>query len=342
MTVLECPACSHEMGEGESLEGACPTCGFAYPYARTFVSAISRQRWRELVVSHRDALVSDARVRLSRGRLLQATYTDVYLLDERTHVLSRGSAWGFSPVKEGVMRFSTAKNDLVAVMEDGSLWSSSGFWAGAAGTAYRDVELTSTCLYALRSDGSVEVSGECAFKSEIEGWSDVEELAAGECHVAARLADGSVRFAASPIFGLDVFRRPCEWRGIVSLSSSADCTVGVDGDGCVLLAGREGDGREEARQWEDVAGVVAEGSYVVGIDGSGKVLVATSVELELDNGRTDAAGWEDVVALTCGRSSVIGVMADGALKVAGAMPMGSSIVRSWDAAAVRRMIFSAV
>lgn len=340
MTVLECPICAHEMGESESLEGACPVCGFAYPYVRMFVSTTSCHRWHELVDAYRTARVSDARSRLLKGRLLQASNTAVYLLDDRTHVLSCGSSWNFSPVKEGVMRFSVSGRDLVAVMADGSLWSQSGTWKGTAGASYRDVELTNRCLYALRSDGSVEVRGECAFRDDVEGLRDVEELAADVYHVAARLSDGSVRFAASGR-ALEDFQRPCAWRGIVSLASSAACTAGVDGEGHVHLAVREGDGREAARRWEGIVGVVAEGPYVVGVDRAGGVHLERA-PVVADRGRSDAAEWKDVVALACSSSSIIGVLADGTLRVAGPMPQSGDVVRSWNASVVRRMLFSAV
>ena len=341
MAVLECPICSHAMGEGEGCEGACPACGFPYPYVRRFGSAGAHRRWCELVASHRADRVSQARTRIFGARLLQASHTDVYLLDDRTHVLSRGTMVGFSVLKEGVARFSAAGRDLVAVMTDGSLWALSGTWVGTPGTKYRDVELASGCLYALRVDGTVEVQGRCAFAGEVEGWRGVEELAAGEYHVAARLGDGSVRFAASPTWALEIFRQPCSWQGIVSLSSSADCTVGLDAQGRVYVAALEGDCRCAAQEWEGVVGVAAEGSWIVGMGDDGSVLLVDGAPAAIGRGRPTAKSWEDVVALTCASASIVGIAADGSLKVAGAMPHSGLTVSLWDAAAVRRTLLSA-
>ena len=317
---MACPVCG--MGLVEDTSVPCESCGFAYPSARFFASPAAYSAWRDLATDYERESLGRVRARLSSAFALQGGgQGEIFLLNPQTsELLACNGRRGKVVLKEGLRAYA-ASGHVVAVCDGGGLeWlSKAPSFDLPQGSDFVGVSINSQCVFGIRSNGSVAVGGDCAYRKEVEHWRSVEELAAGEYHVAARIADGSVLFACSP-YALDAFRNAQWRRDVVQIVSGRDCTLGLTSSGTVLFAGPEGDARSGVTEWSDVVSIAVEGMYAVGLTSSGTVLLAGDQERSLDRGRSEAAAWTDVVAIACGSACIIGLFHDGELRVAGSAP----------------------
>lgn len=271
---------------------------------------------------------------------VQGTLGEVALLNPASQslLLYSNRSGAFRSI-EGVKAYDMCGRFSAAVFDDGRLDVISGApsFSMPQESDYVTLSVNTRSVFAVRADGSVTVKGECAFDEQIAGWRSVEELSVGEYHLAARMSDGSVRFASSD-FAIDALKESPDWSDITRIVSAADCTLGMTSRGTVRFAGSQKDPRGLASGWSDVVSVAVDDGLAVGLTSDGLVLLAGRQDICVDYGCFDAAFWSDVVTVTCGRACIMGINSHGELLLAGNVSFGSKLFEQWPTETVRRCI----
>lgn len=160
-------------------------------------------------------------------------------------------------------------------------------------------------------DGTVYAEGNNYFgQCNVQGWSDVIQVAAGGCHTVGLKADGTVVAVGSDDWGQC---RVEKWTGIVAVAAGGYHTVGLKADGTVVAAGWDAYGQCGVRAWSDIARVAAGERHTVGVKSDGTVVAAG------DNsyGQREVSQWLDVIDVACGQFHTVALKADGTLAAVG-------------------------
>ncbi len=185
-----------------------------------------------------------------------------------------------------------------------------------------------TMIIGLREDGTALVQGRLDVADhnpvglqdvrqalKVDGLQNVVQVVAGQQHVAALRADGTV--VADGLHGLKQTETE-DWKDIVSIAAGWMHTVGVDSSGHVWFTGRDRTGQEkEIKTWTDIVAVSAGGGadgfpgngHTVGLKSDGTVVAAG----EDKYGQCDVTGkgWTDIVAVSAGDWHTVGLRKDG-------------------------------
>lgn len=185
-----------------------------------------------------------------------------------------------------------------------------------------------TMIIGLKEDGTVIIQGrkdmddhnpeglqDVRRAPKVDGLKDVVQVVAGQQHVAALKADGTV--VADGLTALGQTKTE-EWKDIVSIAAGWMHTVGVDSSGHVWFTGRDQNGQAETiKSWSDIVAVSAGGGvdgypgngHTVGLKRDGTVVAAG----ENKYGQCDVTGegWTDIVAISAGDWHTVGLRKDG-------------------------------
>jgi len=168
----------------------------------------------------------------------------------------------------------------------------------------------------LRSDGTVVACGDnSSGQGNVNGLTDIIQVAAGGEHTVALRADGTVTAVGKNDFGqLNVNG----WTDIIQIAAGVEHTVGLKADGTVIAVGDNEGSQLAVSDWEDIIQVGAGDFHSVGLKSDGTVVAAGSNEWR----QTDVASWSDIVQIAVGWNHTVGLKADDTALAAGNGNMG--------------------
>ena len=223
---------------------------------------------------------------------------------------------------------------------DNGQYVEAAFAFGAIGT-YRDAQQRSANFWnteavrdtlvagendtiAVKTDGTIAIRGYYTLgddNSDIDKWTDIEAVSAGEFHIVGLKSDGIVVTAGSNNY------TQCNayWKNIVSISAGAVHTVGLKSDGTVVAVGSNRCGQCDVSGWADIVAVSAGGSHTVGLKSDGTVVAVG----DNDNAQCDVGDWTGIVAVSAGGSHTVGLKSDGTVVAVGYNDTGACNVSDW-------------
>ena len=158
----------------------------------------------------------------------------------------------------------------------------------------------------LKSDGTVVAAGsnglmfvggsegyaETEFKPcNVDGWTDIVAISAGNFHTVGLKKDGTVVATPSPANAYQC--RVDGWKDIVEISAGAEHTVALKKDGTAVYAcdrAGAGDARFAVDKWSDIVSISAGGRHTLGLKSDGTV-VATGYN---GNSQIKVNGWSNI------------------------------------------------
>lgn len=152
---------------------------------------------------------------------------------------------------KNVKQAAGSGEELIALTEEGAILSLSGLYNAETISKWTDIKVLygefSTCVYALSNDGQVQGMGYYYDNSDwslndVENWEDIVYIAPAFDFVVGLKSDGTVVAAGKNDYG------QCQvsgWKNIVAIDTvncsphqgRTKCTVGLDADGNILIAG---------------------------------------------------------------------------------------------------------
>jgi len=110
---------------------------------------------------------------------------------------------------------------------------------------------TSPSTVGVKADGTVVAVGDNDFgQCNVDNWTDIIQVAAGDEHTVGLKFDGTVVAVGSDSAG------QCDvsgWTGIVQVAAGGPHTVGVKADGTMVAAGNNYYGQCDVGNWTDIA-----------------------------------------------------------------------------------------
>ena len=160
--------------------------------------------------------------------------------------------------------------------------------------------------------------GQC----NVNSWTDIVAIAAGDYHTTGLKADGTVVAVGSNKYG------QCDvgsWTDIVALASGGNHTIGLKADGTVVAVGENDYGQCDVDSWTDIVAIVAGQYNTIGLKADGTVIAIK------DNtyGQCDVGSWTDIVAIASGTFYTVGLKADGTVVAAGVNDLNQGDVSDW-------------
>lgn len=317
VTISTCPACGASAGQVKAFH--CPQCQLPFAFAGMFAGpkAIAYQQNQIQAV------------RAQRFTALQEKYSDglsfalgdrcVLRTDKQTHTLHVYYADGQTEMIESVLQYSHSRKHTLILHTDGTVEArGSNDYGQCIVTDLRGILFVlagPNASYCVDGKGSVIVRGDSRFQAEVEKWSNIRVLAAGDHHLVGLRADGQVYFAGS-ISAPKVFSSACKWKNITAVAAASEYALALDQDGRVFFAGYPEDERQAAAKWKNIAAVAAEDIYAVALTRNGRILLAGENGY-LDRGRSEAAQWSNVVAIAAASGGIGGITEDGSLYLCG-------------------------
>ncbi len=164
----------------------------------------------------------------------------------------------------------------------------------------------------LYSDGTVAAVGNNAQgQCDVEGWTDIIQIAAGFNHTVGVRSDGTVVAVGSNTDGqCDV----SSWRNIVQVAAGEAHTLGLRSDGTVVAIGRNTDGQCNVARWSGITQIAAAKVNSLGLTSGGQVIVRgafTSIE------NFHLGGWTNIVSIACGTGYFAGMKSNGSVVATG-------------------------
>ena len=134
-------------------------------------------------------------------------------------------------------------------------------------------------LIAIRSDGTVITNHDGnAPAPNVENWTMLCSLAAGQDHIVGLKSDGTVVATGDNSSGQCNVE---DWTDIVSIDCGANFTVGLKADGTVVLAGDTKNGIFQALQWSNMVQIEAAGEHLIGLRCNGTAFALGSKDEDL-------------------------------------------------------------
>lgn len=171
-------------------------------------------------------------------------------------------------------------------------------------------------ILSLRDDGTVLAAGNNdQGQCEVDDWTDVAAVYAGDVSSAGLTVDGSVYFAGAKSLEEGV----SSWRDITQLAVSSSYVLGLKKDGTVISAGTNSNGNCEVGDWKDIESIWICAGVSFGITSDGTLKVAGELigqEALLDEVRQ----WTDlqqIVVRQQAESTFYGLKQDGTVICAG-------------------------
>ena len=179
-----------------------------------------------------------------------------------------------------------------------------------------DVDANECNIAALTSAGTVVVAGSNYYdQCDVSYWTDITQIAVGERNVYGLKENGTVVCSGQTNTKQS---KVSMWRDITEISAGNHYVAGLKKDGTVVLKGDSFPDPGAVAEWEDITAIAAGSSHLVGIRKDGTVIAAGSNEF----GQCNVGGWTDIVAVSAGRFHTIGMKSDGTIVVTGSSANG--------------------
>jgi len=175
----------------------------------------------------------------------------------------------------------------------------------------------------IRPDGTVVATGNNEDgQCNVDGWTDIEFVAAGFSHTVGLEEGGTVVATGNNDDG------QCNvggWTDIGLVVAGDWHTVGLKNDNTVVATGKSNEGQCDVLGWTDIQLVAAGGAHTVGLEEDGTV-VATGRN---DEGQCNVGGWTDIQLVAAGYAHTVGLKENGTVVATGENSEGQCNVDGW-------------
>ncbi|MGB5924807.1 MAG: hypothetical protein WBH01_01755 [Dehalococcoidia bacterium] len=157
----------------------------------------------------------------------------------------------------------------------------------------------------LKSNGTVVAVGDNEHgQRDVDGWTNIIQVAAGGYHTVGLKSDGTVLAAGYNYYG------QCNvggWTNIIQVAAGAYHTVGLKYDGTVVAVGYAYWWQCNVGAWTNIIQVAAGGYHTVGLKSNG-----TAVAVGYNyHGQCDVSGWANIIQVAAGGYHTVGLKSDG-------------------------------
>ena len=182
-------------------------------------------------------------------------------------------------------------------------------------------------IVGLKADGSVVAIGKNSNgQCNVSGWRDIVAISAGSFHTVGLKADGSV--VAVGISG-DGRCEVWDWSDIIAIAAGGSSTLGLKTNGSVVVVGNVSGKRRDIESWNDVTAICSGGWHFVGLKKDGRIVATWDSKYGNSHGQCDLSGWSNIVAISAGHAHTVGLMADGTVIAIGQNSDGQCNVSGW-------------
>jgi len=170
----------------------------------------------------------------------------------------------------------------------------------------RVIDIGSSHVVALMADGTVVAAGDNSYgQCNVQSWTDIVSIAAGEYHTVGLKADGTVVAVGQNNYD------QCNtsgWTGIRTLRADSVATFGITEDGTVRVSGAlpTMDAWNEVATWTDIVDICYGVTNVLGLKSDGTVVFTGDSEYEYE-----VSQWTEVIAISAEYERVAALRADG-------------------------------
>lgn len=123
----------------------------------------------------------------------------------------------------------------------------------------------------VKSDGTVVVSDSEHEDYDIEGWTDMATISAGNEHIVGLKSNGTV------VADGDNYYEECkvsDWTDMVAVAAGNSYTVGLRADGTVVATGDNDYGQCDVSDWKDIVAITAGQNHTAGLKADGTMVSA--------------------------------------------------------------------
>jgi hypothetical protein len=177
----------------------------------------------------------------------------------------------------------------------------------------------------IRPDGTVVATGNNGDgQCNVDGWTDIQHVAAGFSHTVGLKEDGTVVATGNNDDG------QCNidgWTDIGLVVAGDWHTVGLKNDNTVVATGKSDEGQCDVLGWPAIQIVAAGGAHTVGLRvGSNGTVVAAGRN---DEGQCNVLGWAFIQQVAAGYAHTVGLEEDGTVVATGENNEGQCNVFGW-------------
>lgn len=224
-------------------------------------------------------------------------------------------------------------------------------------------------LLGLKADGSVVswgVSGGLEGQTQVDGWTDVADIAACSQAAIAVKTDGTMLVAGdmgtaagADASGNDWLAQIAGWTGIRQAVITEGLAMGLCEDGSVVAAGADA-ASIDLSEWKQIDALAAGNGDIVGVKEDGSLLGAfmgslddaadvvsasvgggttayvaaamadgSAVVYNISGGAANVYSWKDIIRTAAGVEHTVGLRSDGTVVAAGANENGQCEVGDW-------------
>lgn len=155
---------------------------------------------------------------------------------------------------------------------------------------------------ALKMDGNIISEG--IYNYDFEGWTDIQEIAAGNGIIVGLKKDGTVCWSWSGVPDLRIEKILSDWTDISSIYYGSSI-FGLKSDGTVVTTGIYPE--NYVTEWKDIVRLSVTENTTVGLKGDGTVVAVSSI----DFGQCDVKNWTDIIAVDTSYYYTLGLKSNG-------------------------------
>ena len=191
-------------------------------------------------------------------------------------------------------------------------------------------------ILGLKEDGKAIVTRNSVINDrfgfdELESWTGITSVAAGNCHYVVLFKDGTVKTGGVVSDEADGSRHLYlgdNWSDIVAISAKENISMGLKYDGTVVVG--VSDRKVDVSDWTDIIAISAGDHHIVGLK-SDRTVVAKYVGKNSEKYKNccDVSTWRDVVAISACNNFTLGLKADGTVLFAGTADYGIDKCQEW-------------
>ena len=175
----------------------------------------------------------------------------------------------------------------------------------------------------LRASGSLVSTGVNNWgQCNIQGWSNVVQIAVSSFHTVGLRSDGTVLAVGRNDSGQC---NVAHLTNIVAVAAGYYQTLALRTDGRLFSVGANWAGQGNVSSWPGIVGMAAGNTHTLGLRADGTV-VSTGSE---NYGKREVGGWSNIIALAAGPDHSVGLKADGTVVAAGGNSLGQCNVAGW-------------
>lgn len=328
-----CPVCGSE--QKDIAINDCYTCKFQFPFVTFWASPKSFSLWNNKVQEYKTRYQKSEDMADKNKLILGRDSVGILASAEHTLKIIFGDGRRISTY-DNIEKYVSNNNNSAFVFRDGTVKVEDDNTYGQCNVQgysdIKDIELSPTCVFLVRNDGSITAVGAIdeKIKSDISSWNDISMVSASEQLCVVVTNSNTIKVSASKMVQINKDKM-LGWSNILKVCVHNDKCVALTRDGKVNVSWDD-EFIDDINNLKDIDDILYDGTYIIALDSSGKVhLVGKAKNKFLDAGRVDASTWKDIVAISCSNYAICGYDSEGNLHFAGKVGgKNNELLDEWD------------